>query len=333
MSAFGRYPTSTQRFSSAFFLPLPQYPNVAKRAPKRYLSSSNPLHLGDEIHPDLEILWVQLVSAWINHNPPEGYVMNSPANPASSIDTLTKVLTLISLGLATFATWKALPYDTEIKRLQAETQRLDLALKQADADLKGLESSRKITLELYQEVKNVIQKKDKDQREEEAVRVLVESLADDPFRWKLLSVIANGAQSEAVKQAASETSTYYKEESLVRSELAPPAAPAPSSGIGTYNVDFFYCEDKTPSSESVARSLLSLKTSSSTGRWRVRALPVSINEKPGYGIKSNIIRFTPPEEKSAAQALAKLVESKGVNLQLQEISFPTPGYISVFICQ
>jgi len=258
--------------------------------------------------------------------------MNPPVTPANHIDTLTKVLTLISLGLAIYATWKALPYDAEIKRLEAETQRLDLALKQADADLKGLESSRKITLELYQEVKNVIQKKDKDQREEEAVRVLVESLADDPFRWKLLSVIANGAKSEAVKQAASETSNYYKEESLVRSDVATTPATTPSSGIGTYNVDFFYCEDKTPLSESVARSLLSLKTSSSTGRWRVRSLPVSINEKPGYGIKSNIIRFTPPEEKPAAEAMAKLLGSKGVNVQLQEISFPTPGYISVFIC-
>ena len=124
--------------------------------------------------------------------------MPDDKSSSGTLDVVTKFITVFSLGLAAFAAWKALPYDAEIKQLQAETQRLDLALKQADADLKGLESNRKVTLELYQEVKSVIQKKDKDQREEDAVRVLVESLADDPLRWKLLNVIAAGARSVEV---------------------------------------------------------------------------------------------------------------------------------------
>jgi len=85
--------------------------------------------------------------------------MSNEAHSNKLIETLTKLVTLVSLCLAVFAAWKALPVDEEIKRLQAETQRLDLALKQADSELKGLESSRKITLELYQEVKKVIEKK------------------------------------------------------------------------------------------------------------------------------------------------------------------------------
>ncbi|MEO8418802.1 MAG: hypothetical protein ABI475_08775, partial [Methylophilaceae bacterium] len=188
-----------------------------------------------------------------------------------TLDLITKVITVVSLALAAFATWKALPYDAEIKRLQAETQRLDLALKQADADLKSLESNRKVTLELYQEVKNVIEKKDNDPRKEDAVRVLVESLADDPFRWKLLNVIAAGAKSAEVKQAAAETSDYYREEAQV-----PLAAPRESdvatatTGIGSFNVDIFYCEKKKATSEPIARAALSLKTSSDTGRWRLR---------------------------------------------------------------
>jgi hypothetical protein len=120
--------------------------------------------------------------------------MTGEKGPSALVDLLTRVVTLLSLAVAGYAAWIALPADAEIKRLQSETQRLDLALKRADADLKSIESQRKVTLELYQEVKKVIEKKDKDPREEDAVRILVESLADDPFRWKLLGVIAVGAK-------------------------------------------------------------------------------------------------------------------------------------------
>jgi hypothetical protein len=133
----------------------------------------------------------------------------------------------VSLALGVFATWKALPADAEIKRLQAEDTRLDLALKQADADLKGLESSRKVTLELYQEVKNVIEKRDRDPREEDAVRVLVESLADDPFRYKLLKVIAIGAKDTLVKHAAAATSAFYTVEVDVTVRLRETSYPTP----------------------------------------------------------------------------------------------------------
>jgi len=260
--------------------------------------------------------------------------MTDEKSASGSLDLIAKIVTVVSLGLAAFATWKALPYDAEIKRLQTKTQELDLALKQADADLRNLEASRKVTLELYQEVKNVIEKKDKDPREEDAVRVLVESLADDPFRWRLLNVIAAGAKSPDVKRTAAETSKYYREEAEVpQASAQPQPGAAQASGVGNFNVDFFYCESKKATSEPIVRNALSLKTSSDTGRWRARALPESINQQPGYGISSNVVRFTPPEERPVAEALAKLLETKGVNVAFQEISYPTPGYVSVFICQ
>ncbi|HYD80089.1 MAG TPA: hypothetical protein VEC06_09805 [Paucimonas sp.] len=263
--------------------------------------------------------------------------MPESAPSSATVDFLTKAVTLVSLALGIFATWKALPADAEIKRLQAETQRLDLALKQADAELKNLESNRKLTFELYQEVKKVIEKEDKDPREEDAVRVLVESLADEPFRWKLLKVIAVGAQSEEVKEIAAATSKFYEEEVSVQAR--PGAAPKPAeanaahAGAGAYNVDFFFCEDKQPTSEPLARAARDLKSPSDTGRWRVRALPRTINQQPGYSITVNEIRYTPPEEKPVADALAKMLSAKGLQFKFHETSFPTPGYVSVFICQ
>ena len=249
------------------------------------------------------------------------------------VDWLTKAVTLVSLALAAYAAWIALPADAEIKQLQRETQRLDMALKRSDADLKNLESNRKVTMELYQEVKKVIEKEDKDPRGEDAVRVLVESLADDPFRWKLLGVIAVGAKDAAVKESAAATSKFFQEDAQAQPITQATTSSAEDSGVGTYNVDFFYCEKKQESSEPLARAALSLKAGTDSGHWRVRALPESINQQPGYAIHTNVIRFTPPEERPVADALAKALSSKGVKVQFQEISYPTPKYVSVFICQ
>lgn len=255
----------------------------------------------------------------------------------SFTDGVTRLLTLVSLAIAVVAAWKALPADAEIKRLQAQAQELDLALKKADADLKELESSRKVTLELYQEVKNVIAKKDKDAREEEAVRVLVESLAEDPFRWKLLKVLAVGASSEEVKEAAAATSKFYEDEAAVRAKSTslptPTTAADTSAGFGAFNIDFFYCDRKRATSEPLARAALDLRATGGTGRWRVRALPESVNQQPGYGISESEIRFTPPDETAAANALAKALSGKGIHAALHETSYPTPGYVSVFVCQ
>lgn len=256
--------------------------------------------------------------------------------PLPYIDSATKALTLVSLSIAVLAAWKALPADAEIKRLQAQAQELDIAMKKADSDLKELESNRKVTLELYQEVKNVIAKKDKDPREEDAVRVLVESLAEDPFRWKLLKVLAIGASSSEVKQAAAATSKFYEDESTVQSALPVSVkltAVGTSASFGSFNVDFFYCEKKRATSEPLARAALGLRSGGETGRWRVRALPESVNQQPGYGISTSEIRFTPPAETTVANALSQALATKGIQAVLHETSYPTPGYVSVFVCQ
>lgn len=263
-----------------------------------------------------------------------------PEKPSSGIklDLVTKLLTVLSLAIGLFAAYTALPVDREIKSLQAQASRHEIAIKQADADLKTLESGRKITLELYQEVKKVIEKKEKDSREEEAVRVLVESLADDPFRWKLLKVIAIGAKSTEVKEKASNNSNFYEEDAVLKEQItkaaiAPVKSETTSKGVGAYNVDVFYCEAKRATSEPLARSVLQLRGKGDTGRWRVRLLPSEINAQPGYAISTNQIRFTPPEERQAAEAISRGLSAKGMRFELHETSYPTPNYVSVFICQ
>lgn len=257
-----------------------------------------------------------------------------PATPV--IETATRVLTLVSLLIAVVAAWKALPADAQIKNLQARAQELDLALKKADADLKNLESDRRLTFELYQEVKNVLARKDAGAREEDAVRVLVESLAEDPLRWKLLNVLAVGASSSEVKQVASEGSKFYEDQAGIRQLTAAQVAalaPQAATGFAAYNVDVFYCAMRQTSAKPLAEAALTLRPGTMQTLWRLRALPDSINQQAGYSISDNQIRYNAPDETQAAQALREALAAKGIQATLHTVSTPTPGYLSLFICQ
>ncbi len=261
-----------------------------------------------------------------------------------TIDSVSKALILISTSIAVFAAWKALPLDAELKSLQNQTQKLDIDLKaaegrirEAEAKLKETESGRKLSFDLYQEVRKILERKDKTTRDEEALRVLIESLAEDPFRYKLLSVLAVSASTPEVKQSASESSAFYRDESTVRQQPTPNSASykdsVERSAIGSMDVDVFYCAGKRASSEPIAKDVLALKKPNESGRWRLRFLPDSVNQQPGYGITSNEIRFNAPEEVEAAHTIAERMNKAGHKVVLRESLQLTKWYVSVFVCQ
>lgn len=106
-----------------------------------------------------------------------------------------------------------------------------------------------------------------------------------------------------------------------------------STGYAIMNIDIFYCEKKQATSQPLAQAILAKKNTNDVGRWRVRFLPESVNQRPGYQISGSEIRFTPPDETTAAKALLNQLSAIGVRASLRETSYPTPGYISAFICQ
>lgn len=262
-----------------------------------------------------------------------------------NLETASKVLTVCSLALAVLAAWKALPLDAELKALQAETQRLDNELKlagariqEAEAKLKEAESGRKLSFDLYQEVKAVLEKKERTPRDEEALRVLIESLAEDPFRYKLLSVLAVGSATESGKKAAAESSTFFREEAVLASRAVAPtasrsAAPGALKSLTNYDIDIFFCTEKRASSEPVARQIAGLKLVEESGRWRVRALPETINQQPGYGVRSNEVRYNVPDETAQANLMLERLRGAGVEASLRATTQQTPWYLSVFVCQ
>lgn len=262
---------------------------------------------------------------------------------AVSLDNITKVIAIGSAALALFATWRTLPLDAELKSLQAQTQKLDLdlkvaegRLKEAEARLKETESGRKLSFDLYQEVRKILENRNKTAKDEEALRVLIESLAEDPFRYKLLSVLAVSASAPDVKRSATESSTFYRDESWI-AQRAPQVKQvsegAQLSPVGSMDVDVFYCANKQASSEPIAKNVLALRKADETGRWRLRLLPESVNQQPGYGVVSNEIRYNAPDETKAARSLADRLEQAGYKISLRETQQSTKWYVSVFICQ
>ncbi len=262
----------------------------------------------------------------------------------TALDHSSKVLAIGSAVVALVAAWKTLPLDAELKRLQIRTEDLNQGLneaegrlKEAEAQLRAAESDRKLSFDLYQEVRKILERKDKTETDEEVLRILIESLAEDPFRYKLLSALAVSASNPQVKRSASESSTFYQEESLV-AQRAPVRSAADTdavraSPVGSMDVDVFYCAARQGTAEPIARSVLTLKQPNESGRWRLRLLPESVNQQPGYGITGNEIRYNVPDETAAAQALAGRLANVGYPVSLRPSRQSTRWYVSVFICQ
>jgi hypothetical protein len=257
------------------------------------------------------------------------------------IEVATKIVTLISLAIAVVAALYALPLDEKLKKLKTETERLghetvrlDNSLKVSEAELKRLEASRELSLELYKEVKDVLSREKVSKREEEAIRVLVDSLAEDPFRWKLLKALARAVKDKDVQEKAETTATFYREEDQISVTPKPSKILSVSTkAYGKMRVDIFYCATTENISKPFADSAMELRDSSFIQRWRIRVLPEEINNRSGYNVHRNVIRYN-PEEKTAAIELRDDLEAKMPNLKvdIMEIQYPTPNYLSVFFC-
>jgi len=254
-----------------------------------------------------------------------------------TLDTASKLLAVLSLFIAILAAWKALPLDAELKALQAETQRLDNELKLAEVKMREAESGRKLTFELYKEVKTLLENSQRTAREEEVLRVLIETMAEDPLRYKLLSVLAVSAENSSTKTAAVESSKFYEAEAALATRQTTvlegrSGHAAAERSLTNYDIDIFYCAARSELTEPIARKVAELKLGAETGRWRVRALPETINQQAGYQVQTNEIRYNLPSEETQANILQERLAAKGITTTLRPSMQQTPWYLSIFIC-
>ncbi|GAB3245550.1 KGGVGR-motif variant AAA ATPase [Chitinimonas naiadis] len=113
-----------------------------------------------------------------------------------------------------------------------------------------------------------------------------------------------------------------------------PVLASPSTAGGDYRkyaVDVFYCGGEQSPNRQLADSAAA--QADSPNRWRVRPLPDATNAQPGYGIKSDLVRFNPSEREAGEQLRLRVQQTLGQDIAAQEIAYDTPNYLSVFICK
>ncbi|MGM8227741.1 hypothetical protein ACSV5M_14240 [Cellvibrio sp. ARAG 10.3] len=107
---------------------------------------------------------------------------------------------------------------------------------------------------------------------------------------------------------------------------------ATGSRYGAMSVDIFYCADAGPKNRALAQDIMALNEGKVAGRWRVRELSAATNATQGYRLTVDTVRFN-ADEREVAQALQEDAQKiTGSEIRLQQIKYPTPGYISLFLC-
>ncbi len=115
-------------------------------------------------------------------------------------------------------------------------------------------------------------------------------------------------------------------------QIASPRSAQTPARYGAMSVDIFYCETAGSNAAELAKRVAALK-GNNIGRWRIRTLSAAINATEGYRISNNVIRYNPDELVVARHLMEDAKAQGSVEFQLQEIAYPTPGYISAFVCQ
>ncbi len=231
---------------------------------------------------------------------------------------------------------------------QLQLSNQEVILKEQEAKIRASEELRKqhesdaqLTFKLYEEVKSaLLAEKDPEKRQLIALK-LVEELASESFKTRLITVIRDATPIAGIKEKAS-TAAYASESNELAARPAEPppikaSVTAVSNKTSTWSnldFDFFWCESSGEKAKQEAFEALTIKDAAATGRWRVRMLPNSINAQSGYGISDYQVRINQDEQEIGSRLKASLasVSPAGRDFVIREVRNPTPYYVSVFFC-
>lgn len=212
----------------------------------------------------------------------------------------------IPLGLLAFSAIIAMLYFSA-KELQHTRQQID----QARLELKELEAeAAKVVAETQARLRAA------DQKIEEATTSTV---------TRDLAVRLQTAREDIAVADASLTGSKVQIEAIRNPTKT-------STRYGAMSIDVFFCESSGQIAKELANRVAELK-GDNIGRWRVRPLSATINASSGYQISENEIRYNPDEVEVAKNLMEDAQNRAGITFRLQETTYPTPGYLSAFICQ
>lgn len=201
------------------------------------------------------------------------------------------------------------------------------------------------------------------EKRERAALALIASTASEKMLAALFDVIGNGQSVTAsVKREAGQAADVLRDSGgSLASEAPDKSVPTPaSSGPSTaqelsatvlrgYRVVMFYCQNpanvqaadfqRTAAEKLIAELKANNSLSSLKITWETKELPDVLNSAPGYGIRTNQIRFNPSDNEQLPSLALKSILESTKSIQAYKVSFErrtvgqrTPYYLSVFLC-
>ena len=257
------------------------------------------------------------------------------ADGTSSGKTLLERLQIgvsILLALAAgYSAWQMNATEKSLKETERSLKTRESERKDSEETRANRESIEKKQLLVYDAVVKSLESGDA--KKQSVSKALVTALLEDPLRTELLVVLTTSAAPEIKKEAQAtiaQESTFKAEERVVRAE--PRAKP---TDWADWDFDIFWCERSGSAAQAQAEKMKKqLESEGAKGRIRVRLLPDSINDRPGYQHAGYVVRYNAGEEAQSnrLKALGDPIVGPAASF-VTSISYQsTPWYLSAFLC-
>ena len=296
------------------------------------------------------------------------------SNIASSLTTIEKVIAVVAAAGLAFTTFKAntianqvaiqnqaITHQKEAIEGISRRQELELSARQdARAEVKEMSE---LTHKIFDEFVEALKDKKNDPEifidRMSGVLVLTDAIPNPEQRLRMSQAVQQAIGRVSPQTTASaiqlEELKFDAEEVSIRAEAQQKATeialdnagtagaqvattPADVGKWGNYDLDIFWCEGQPDSgaNQVIATKIAGFRATDNkaSGRWRLRPLPVAVNQRSGYRVSGIQVRVSSEDERPIAQQLIKLMDTQ---LSIRQASIKptiqkTPWYLSVFVC-
>ncbi len=237
-----------------------------------------------------------------------------------------------------------------------ETQKLEIDRQKSRVEIRDADAT--LTHKIYQEFINAISDHDGTLTDRidrlSAVLVLTDAIPDPEQKEGMARAVQQAIERVPVQSAqlrnVQEVASFDAENVISRAnaeqKMIPAAAPTPAlsptdSGTATwsnYDFDIFWCDGVPDSTELSSRAAdvaaFRAKDPKAAGNWRVRPLPLTVNQRPGYQVSGYQVRYSSADELPFAEKMKQMIETKfaGTSVQVVPTTQATPWYVSVYVC-
>ena len=256
---------------------------------------------------------------------------DSTSSGKTLLETLQLIVSIVLAAAAGYSAWLMSATEKSLKETERSLKTRESERKDSEETRANRESIEKKQLLVYDAVVKSLESGDA--KKQSVSKALVTALLEDPLRTELLVVLTTSAAPEIKKEAQAtiaQESTFKAEERVVRAESREKPA-----NWADWDFDLFWCERSGNAAQAQAEKIKNqLEAEGAKGRIRVRLLPDSLNDRPGYQHAGYVIRYNTGEESQSSQLKSlgdRVVGPTGAFVA--SISYQaTPWYLSAFLC-